>query len=110
MASLPTPPPNIKVVSYADDITILSSGKKPEDMYPTINAYLTELATWLEERNLRLSTEKSTVSLFSTWTKEVGKQLSISVAGNKIPTNPNVKVLGVTMDPLLTFSQHSKTI
>ena len=72
MSLLPTPPPNIKVVSYAYDITILSSGTKPMALYAPISTYLGELVYWLEEHNICLSAEKSTTMLFIYWTKEVG--------------------------------------
>lgn len=107
MCSLPTPPANIVIVSYADDITILSSGVQPEQLGGPINIYLSELHNWLEGRNLRLSAEKSTATLFTTWNKEFRKDLNIQVAGNPLPTVSNPKVLGVTMDPSLTFAAHT---
>ena len=45
MSSIPTPPNNITLVSYADDITIPSSSIKPEQACTSINSYLSELAT-----------------------------------------------------------------
>lgn len=107
MSSLPAPPPNILVVSYADDITILSFGPKPEKLCGAISSYLDELHHWMTQRNLRLSAEKSTTTLFTTWSKEVGSQLNIKVNGQVLPTVKHPKVLGVTLDPMLSFSQHT---
>ena len=110
MSSMPLPPNNITVVSYADDITILSSGTKPADLCMPINAYLDELNDWMKKRQLILSAEKSTTTLFTTWNKENGSDLNIMVAGKKLTYCRTPKVLGVTFDPSLTFSQHSKNI
>ena len=55
MSSIPTPPNNITLLSYADDITMLLSSIKPEQACTHINSYLGELATWLEDHSLILS-------------------------------------------------------
>ena len=66
MSKLPSPPPSVSLVSYADDITIMSSAVEPGTACNNINQYQTELHAWLEERNLRLSEPKSSATLFTT--------------------------------------------
>ena len=97
-------------MTYADDITILTTGKSPAALCTRLNIYLPHLCDWLEGRNLSLSLSKSTVTLFTTWTKEVDRQLNVLVAGTPLPTTKAPKVLGVTFDPLLTFCRHASTI
>ena len=69
MSSLPAPQDNVTLVSYVDDITIMSSAVQPEQACTAINNYLIQLATWLEQCSLILSMGKSSVTLFTTWTK-----------------------------------------
>ena len=118
MSSLPTPPANIEVVTYADDITITSSGE-PGAACSIINNYLDELAHWLQERSLRLSPHKSMACLFTTYSKEVGllktspeaeDPLPLTVAGSPIPKSRSPKILGVTFDPMVKFNQHAKEL
>ena len=59
MSSMPAPPQNIEMVSYADDITIMASGVKPVTLCGPVPAYLDELDHWMQERNLCLSAGKS---------------------------------------------------
>ena len=110
MSALPPPPPDIQVVSYADDITTITTGKSVGELCAKTNSYLRHLNDWLVGRGLILSAEKSTASLFTTWTKEVNRQLDIQVAGKPLPTTTEAKVLGVTLDPLLTFCRHAANI
>ena len=56
------------------------------------------LVDCFRNRNLCLSAPKSSVSLFTTWTKEVRKVLNVKVEGNIIPTIPYPRILGVTFD------------
>ncbi|KAL1445963.1 hypothetical protein WDU94_005493 [Cyamophila willieti] len=78
-------------------------------MSNNINEYLTTLHVWLSERKLELSAEKSTATLFTTWTKEVNTVLEVKVNGQTLPTIKNPKILGVTFDPMLTFNKHAET-
>lgn len=54
--------------------------------------------------------EKSTSTLFTTWTKEVGTNLNISVDGQTLPTVSHPKILGITFDQLLMYNKHAYTI
>ena len=108
MSSLLAPQDNVTFVSYADNITIMSSAVQPEQACTAINNYLVLLATWLEQHNLILIMGKSSDTLFTTWTKQLKTPLNMSVAGAALPTCLTVKVLGVTFDGILTFSHHVK--
>ena len=67
MSKMPTPPPNIKLVTYADDSTILSSGKKLNELCTNLNEYLDTLNEWFTSRNLGISAPKSSATVFTTW-------------------------------------------
>ena len=107
MSKMPTPPTKVKLVTYADDGSILSSDKKIGPICDRINAYLETLNTWFSSRNLFISAPKSSATLFTTWSNEAKTQLPINIAGTAVPTVQDPKILGVTLDPLLTFKNHA---
>ncbi len=110
MASMPQPPGNIKLVTYADDSNILNSGPVVEPIVKDLNSYLNVLDTWFKSRNLFISPAKSSATLFTTFSNEVNMELGIEIAGEKVPTVKKPKILGVTFDGLLSFREHTKQL
>ena len=104
----PPPPPDIHLTSYADNCTIGSSGPSIPKLCVKLNKYLAKLHDFFLERNLFISPAKSTATIFTTCTQEVNTQLDITINGDKVPTIKNPKILGVYLDPLLTFGHHTK--
>lgn len=106
----PTPPPGLTLVAYANDCSVRATGNNLHEMCSEMSEYLETVNQWFSSRNLFLFSKKSTVTLFSTWTKEVNLILNLNINGRLLPTVKNQKILGVTFDPLLTFNAHAKTI
>ena len=106
MSSMPLPPGNIELVSYADDSNILNSGPKIEPIVKELNGYLNTLDIWFKSRNLFISPSKSSATLFSTFSAEASTVLEIEIDGEIVPTVKKPKFLGVTFDNLLSFRQH----
>ena len=65
-----TPPPNIKLIKYADDIAIYTSGPVVADLINGLNIYLSHVLNFINNKKLTVSTAKSTVSLFAPDTHE----------------------------------------
>ena len=107
MSSLPTPPGNIKLVSYADDCQVLDSGPIIEDICHEINPYLNQLADWFKERSLEISAEKSTATVFVNFSNECAEILPITIKGKTVPTVKHPKILGVTFDNMNNFGKHA---
>ena len=110
MASMPQPPGDIKLVSYADDSTILNSGPVIEPIVKELNSYLNVLDTWFKSRNLFISPSKSSATVFTTFSNEVSMELGVEIAGEKVPTVKKPKILGITFDGLLSFREHTKNL
>lgn len=70
LSKLPTSSPELKL-SYIDDITILETGRDIQVLEDILNDYLPMLKSFLKDQKFKLSTPKSTVTIFTTWTKEV---------------------------------------
>ena len=79
MFRLPLPPEGIKLVTYADDCTVLSSSTNIDEICSKLNNFI-----------------------FTTWTKEVKTQLDLVIGNQHIPTVTCPKILGVTFDKMLT--------
>ena len=77
ISKIPTPPSELKLISYADDCTVLTSGRDIEVLEARLNGYMPVLRNFLA--NLALSASKSTATIFTTWTREVRKVLDIKI-------------------------------
>ena len=107
MSHIPPPPPGIKITSYADDCSIASSGPKILPICKKINGYLDTLNKFFLDRNLVISPAKSTATVFTTCTQDMGLSLPIKIGNTAVPTVRNPKILGTYLDPLLNFNAHS---
>ena len=56
--------------------------------------------------NLHINTDKTTTTLFTSDSAEYGTTLSLKLNNQTLPTTKHPKILGITLDPKLTFSQH----
>ena len=106
LRNLPTPPDNVQVVQYADDISIYATGKPISGLTNAINYYIPSVIEFLEERELQVSPSKSTVTLFTPDTREAKIHPQVKMDRNIVPHEPNPKLLGVTFDTMYTFSKH----
>lgn len=97
---LPPPPESVDIVSYADDSTLMARNNGISNLCRRLNSYLSILAAFFSNRNLKISPTKSSATLITTWTKEVSLQLAVEVGGQRIPTVIYPKILGVTSDSL----------
>ena len=110
MSSMPAPPGNIEIVSYADDGNVLNSGPQIEPLVTELNSYLSILNNWFKSRNLFISPSKSSATLFTTSSNEVSTTLEIRIDGQEVPTVKKPKILGITFDNLLSFRQHAQDL
>ena len=70
LADFPSPPPNIKLIKYADDITIYISGPVVADLINGLNIYLSPVHNYINKTKSAVSAAKSTVRLFTPDTHE----------------------------------------
>ena len=110
MADFPTPPPNIKLIKYADDITIYTSGPVVADLINGLNIYLSQVLNYINSKKLTVSTAKSTVTLFTPDTHEHHLHPQVKLADQVLPLEKKPNVLGVMLDTQLTFTQHCNNI
>ena len=110
MSDLPTPPRDIHVTTYADDITIYSSDKNYTIAQQRLQPYLEDVQTWTKANDLKLNASKTMTTLFTPDPAEYRDELSLQLDNTRLPTIRNPKILGLTFDPKLTFNEHIKTL
>ena len=106
MSDIPTPPDNIYLHSYADDITTLSLHYDIQTAQDNLEPYLEKIYKWTKDNDLKLNADKSTSTLFTLHPNEFNKTLNLHINNTLIPTVQHPKILGVTFDPKLTYNQH----
>ena len=109
MSDLPTPPRDIHVTTYADDITIYSSDKNYTIAQQRLQPYLEDVQTWTKANDLKLNASKTMTTLFTPDPAEYRDELSLQLDNTRLPTIRNPQILGLTFDPKLTFNEHIKT-
>ena len=109
LADLPTPPPNIRLIKYADDITIYTSGPVVADLINGLKIYLSQVINYMKKK-LTLSTAKFTVTLFTPDTHEHHLHPQLKLDDQVLPLEKKPKVLGVTLDTHLTLTQQCNNI
>ena len=110
LANFPTLPPNIKLIKYADDITIYTSGPVVADLINGLNIYLSQVLNYINNEKETVSMAKSTVTLFKPDTHEHHLHPQVKLTDQVLSLKKKPKVLGVTLDTHLTFTQHCNNI
>ena len=107
LADFPTPPPIIKLIKYADDVTIYTCGPLVADLINGLNVYLSHVLKYINK--LTVSTAKYTVTLSTPDTHKHHLHPHVKLA-DQVQLLEKLKVLGVTLDTHLTFTKHCYNI
>ena len=78
------------------------------DLIYGLNIYLSQVLNYIKK--LTVSTAKSTTALFTPDTHEHHLHPQVKLSDQVLPLNKKPKVLGVTLDTHLTFTQHCNII
>ena len=103
---MPRPNPTVKRVCYADDITVWATGPKIPQLESMINIYLREVSIYLKDNSLLISAPKSTVTLFTPDKHQFQMHPDITLEDTQLPLECSSKILGMIMDPPLSFHKH----
>ena len=109
-SDLPKPPPGVHVTIYADDITITASDVDYMAAQRRIQPYLRVIEAWTQENDLQINPAKTTTTLCTPDPAEYSKTLSLEIDGTLLPTVQHPKILGLVLDPKLTFNEHVKAV
>ena len=102
--------PYTLTTSYADDFTVSATAETTSGATATLAAQAAEVEQWASARALQVSAQKSTVTLFSSQTRELNTHPTIPFNNSNLPLEKHPKILGVTFDPTLTFCAHVDSV
>jgi len=106
--NLPPPPAGVDIVMYADDLSAYAVGPEVQILCDRINTYVPVLLQLFQERDLVVSSEKSSVTMFTPQPNQAREHPQISINGTIIPLEKQPKILGVTHDTMYTFTPHCR--
>ena len=109
-SDLPPPSAPVQVMAYADDITIASTHTSTSAAKKYIQPYLHKVFAWTKQNNLLLNPDKTTCTLFTPDPAEYTSNLDLTINNKALPMATHPKVLGLTLDPKLTYSTHIHNI
>ena len=95
------------VTSYADDITAAVSDSDPLAASSRLAEHASEVTRWAEERSLQISAQKSSVTLFTSYTRQYHLHPLVNLNISPLPLDQRLRILGVTLDPTFTFGAHA---
>ena len=98
------------MVCYADNITVWASGPKIPQLESMINSYLRDVGIYLKENSHLISAPKSTITLFTQDTYQFQTHPYITLEDTHLPLERSPKILGVIMDPSLSFHKHCNDV
>ena len=100
--------------AYADDLTVAECFPDKTLDASHLSAHLNDslgpITDWARENHLKIAPSKSSVTLFTPWTKQFNAHPQITTNNSVLPLEKNPKILGVTFDPQFTFTTHCKNI
>ena len=105
IADMARPTPPVKRVCYADDITVWAAGPRSHS-WSMIKSYLREVGIYLKENSLSISAPKSIVAVFTPDKHQFQTHPVITLEDTQLPQERSPKILGVVMDPSLSFPEH----
>ena len=103
---------SLKVLSFADDTTLVASGNNLCNLINKVNTELNSLASWLRENSLSLNIAKTNCLIFTPPGKHIDSDVSVQIGNHRIERitkdHPlkGVKFLGVYLDEQLSWNVH----
>ena len=110
IADMPRPTPPVKRVCYADDITVWATGQKIPQLESMIINYLRDVSIYLKDNSLLISAPKSTAMLFTPDKHQFQMHPDITLEDTQLPLECSPKILGVLLDPSISFHKHSNYV
>ena len=94
---------------YADDVVIYISEQNIGVIRAKLQADLEEISKWFKRNKIKVNTEKNYSMLLKRNSQTI-QDLNISLDGNKIKQEQNIRYLGIEIDENLTWNIHVKKL
>ena len=99
-SDIPLLPDSVQLTTYAD-ITITAPHTDINIAKANTQPYLQDVLKWTKDNYLLLNTDKTTCTLLTPDPAEYNTQLRLQIDNTTHP-----KILGLTLDPKLTYNRH----
>ena len=99
-------PMGVEIIGYADDLAVLVTAKREQELQLKANIALASAIQWIEGKDLRVAANKTEVVLLAGRRKL--KELVVTVKDSNIRSISAIKYLGVTFGKDLNFAEHVK--
>jgi hypothetical protein len=109
LIDFPSPPPDITLELYADDVNVYTQVKKTLDAEPVLQPYIEKVARWGRKWKLKFSGPKSTSVSFTRSYKPSDDPL-LFLNGHRIPNASKFKLLAVVFDAKLLWRDYISLI
>ena len=97
---------NCKVLQYADDVKIITSGYTQQEAVTYLHEEASNLSRWCSDWGLTLNPKKSKICIFSWKRQTLPNDFQFRFQGDSIPIVNSVNDLGITLDKKLTFHNY----
>ncbi|KAL7725925.1 hypothetical protein ACLKA6_000691 [Drosophila palustris] len=97
-------PSSYRPLCFADDIAVVTTGKKLEDTSARCSSAIDVVISWLSQNGLALAEHKSEAVLMSS--RKLVEKAVVRVGYTHIESKPAIKYLGVMLDHRLSFKHH----
>ena len=95
---------DFKMVKYADDVTLYAPFKKTSRSTQDFQTSLDNISSWAETNNMIINAQKT--QQIQVTLSEPKYETVLQMNGVIVNTTDTVKLLGITIDQRLTFSEH----
>ena len=95
------------IANFADDNTISASGETIDDVLNILSKDVSVMINWFKTNEMVVNADKFKLLVIGC---DDSSSISITVNGQTIKASPSVKLLGVTIDENLTFSEHIRNL
>lgn len=101
---------NTKFLAYADDISIIVTGKNSEEIQNNGNEILKKVSSYFKDHDLCFNAKKTDLLRFHNHQKDC-EMITLNINNSSIKTSHNsVKFLGVHVDELLGWKAHCEQL
>lgn len=91
--------------AYADDTIVYTAAHSPQITVSKASKLITHMASWYDKNNLMLNLGKTSLCIFTNRDTNLSSY-SITISDVAIKNQDHLMVLGVVLDPKLTFHKH----
>ena len=90
-SDIPTPPQDVHLTTYADDITIYASHSNYRIAEQRLQPFILDIHGWTKDNDLQLNASKTMTTLFTPDPAEYSNNLNLTIDHTILPTTKKPK-------------------